>query len=56
LAFNEDAIATSLGHTVTIVDTSQWKNMTTAQFAAYNAIIIPEHGYASSVRLQTNLN
>ena len=48
LTYNEDAIATSLGHTVTIVDTIQWKNMTTAQFAAYNAIIIPEHGYASN--------
>lgn len=48
LAFNEDAIATSLGHTVTIVDTIQWKNMTTSQFAAYDAIIIPEHGWASN--------
>lgn len=48
LSLNEDAIATSLGHTVTIVDSTQWKNMTTSQFASYDAIIIPEHGWSSN--------
>ena len=46
LYFSEVSIATSLGHTVTVVDTIQWKNMTTAQFAAYDAIIIPEPDYS----------
>ena len=48
LTYNENAIAASLGNTVTVVTAAQWQSMTTAQFAAYDAIIIPEHGFASN--------
>ena len=39
---NEQTLAVAAGHTVTVVTAATWSAMTTAQFAAYNAIIIPD--------------
>ena len=39
---NEQSIAQAAGHTVTVVNAATWSSMTTAQFAAYNSIIIPD--------------
>jgi hypothetical protein len=41
---NEAIFAKEAGHTVTVVGADQWKVMTTAQFASYDAIIIPDPG------------
>jgi hypothetical protein len=36
---NEETIAISQGHTVTVVDAVTWSNMTTIQFSAFDAIV-----------------
>jgi hypothetical protein len=36
---NEQSVATTQGHNVTVVDTTTWATMTTAQFASYDAIV-----------------
>lgn len=36
---NEQTLAQAAGYTVTVATTDQWSSMTTAQFAAYNAIV-----------------
>jgi len=38
---NEQTIAQSLGFSVTVVNAATWLTMTTAQFQAYNALIVP---------------
>ena len=45
---NEQTLAVAAGHTVTVVTAAQWAAMTTAQFAAYDAIIIPDDVCASA--------
>jgi hypothetical protein len=40
----EATIAEDLGYEVTIKSAGQWGNMTTAQFASYNAIVFPDNG------------
>jgi hypothetical protein len=36
---NEQSLASAAGHSVTVVDASTWSSMTTAQFAAFDAIV-----------------
>ena len=46
---NEQTLAIAAGHTVTVVTAAQWTAMTTtAQFAAYDAIIIPDNACGST--------
>ncbi len=47
-AINENTVATGLGYTITTVNAAQWASMSTAQFAAYDAIIIGDDGCNSS--------
>ncbi|MGZ6935455.1 MAG: hypothetical protein ACXVJH_14685, partial [Acidimicrobiia bacterium] len=46
----EEAIATSLGLTVTLVDDATWASMTQAQFASYDVLIVgdPSCGFVPS--------
>ena len=41
---NEQSLAVAAGHTVTVVTAAQWNAMSTAQFASYDAIVIPDNG------------
>ena len=55
---NEQTLAVAAGHNVTVVSDAQWSAMSTSQFAAYDAIIIPDDGcstYDGNGSL-TNLN
>lgn len=45
---NEQAVAVSAGFQVTVVSAGQWAAMTTAQFAAYNLIIIGDDACENS--------
>src|SRR5689334_21986786 len=38
----EKTLAEAAGHTVTVVDAATWSSMTTADFQAYDAIVIGE--------------
>ena len=41
---NEQTVAVAQGHTVTVVTDTEWAAMTTAQFAAYDALVIGDDG------------
>jgi hypothetical protein len=41
---NEQTVAEAAGHTVTVVDATQWEGMTTEEFAAFNALVIGDGG------------
>ncbi|MFV5701290.1 HYR domain-containing protein [Flavobacterium sp. XS2P12] len=45
---NEQTLAVAAGHTVTVVTAAQWNTMTTAQFASYDVIIIPDNACRGS--------
>ena len=45
---NEQSLAVAAGHTVTVVTAAQWNAMSTAQFASYDAIVIPDNGCSTS--------
>jgi Ca2+-binding RTX toxin-like protein len=54
---NEQTVAEAQGHTVTVASESQWAAMTTAQFAAFDALVIAEEDCDSDeTLLNTVLN
>jgi Calx-beta domain len=55
-ADNEQSLAQAAGYTVTIVDEATWSGMTTAQFAAFDAIVFADPACGESAEIAATAN